>query len=242
MLIGEQSSCTLDFGQAASTQGFLAFCSNNGMSDPLVKALTRLCGGTDRSAKARRQEVADRLGVNEQTLYQIIKGIKLESGRARTVGRHLREKLDAEFPGWFTEDITDTAPPAPDPREELKRSLWIVRQHLTVTKSGIVAGEALRLLALAPDSELVFKNALEVLSPTAGEESPRESGGASPLAHVESQRGTHTSPANPQELGGGDQPEGGEEWNHRGRRIGQSIKPISRTTAAGQKPGKEKAK
>lgn len=81
------------------------------MSDPLVEALTRLCGGTERAAKARRQEVAERLEVNEQTLYQIIKGIKLESGRPRTVGRELREKLDRHFPGWATTD-EEAAPAA----------------------------------------------------------------------------------------------------------------------------------
>lgn len=52
------------------------------------------------SAK-RRQEVADALGVNEQSLYQIVTGHPLASGKPRGVGRQLREKLDSVYPEWL---------------------------------------------------------------------------------------------------------------------------------------------
>lgn len=167
--MGMKSSRKLDCGQASSTKGFLALCSNPGMTDPLVNALTRLCGGTERSAKARRQEVAEILGVNEQTLYQIIKGIKLESGRSRTVGRKLREKLDKHFPDWLTaEDIAaaEAGRNEADPNEELRRALLVIRKRLEQARGdqSIAIGEALRQLALTPDSDRAFDSAADLVS------------------------------------------------------------------------------
>lgn len=66
--------------------------------DPAVLALQNLIATT----KGGRVAVADRLGVNEQTLYQIAAGIKLRSGKPRGVGRQLRELLDQHYPGWLT--------------------------------------------------------------------------------------------------------------------------------------------
>jgi len=65
------------------------------MSYLLVDSLRRLCeaqGGTKALAKV--------LQVHDQSLYQIISGIKLPSGKPRGIGRNLREKLDKHFPGW----------------------------------------------------------------------------------------------------------------------------------------------
>jgi hypothetical protein len=64
--------------------------------DPDVMALRHLVGGS----VARRREIAAVIGCNEQTLYQIVRGIPLQSGRLRGVGRALREQLDRHFPGW----------------------------------------------------------------------------------------------------------------------------------------------
>lgn len=67
------------------------------MTDPLVQALIALCkdestGGRAGVAKATR--------VNPQTIYQIVSGVLLKSGKPRGVGRELAGKLDAAFPGW----------------------------------------------------------------------------------------------------------------------------------------------
>lgn len=66
--------------------------------DDAVRALHLLIGDT----AERRREIAEVIGANEQSLYQIVRGIPLSSGKKRTVGRELREKLDAHFPGWRT--------------------------------------------------------------------------------------------------------------------------------------------
>lgn len=66
------------------------------MEDHLVQALQRLIENTPGGRKA----VADAIRANEQSLYQIVAGVPLSSGRARSVGRRLREKLDNAFPGW----------------------------------------------------------------------------------------------------------------------------------------------
>jgi len=44
--------------------------------------------------------VADEIDVNDQTIWQIINGIKLPSGNPRGVGPRLQSKLDAGYPGW----------------------------------------------------------------------------------------------------------------------------------------------
>lgn len=63
--------------------------------DRLIIALAELC---------RRQgghvQVADRIGVNDQTLYQIVAGIKLPSGQPRGVGPRVQRRLEEHFPGW----------------------------------------------------------------------------------------------------------------------------------------------
>lgn len=47
-----------------------------------------------------RKTVAKLAGSSDQSLYQIIEGVPLKSGRRRTVGRDLQERLSAAFPGW----------------------------------------------------------------------------------------------------------------------------------------------
>lgn len=66
--------------------------------DHYVDALRKLCdthGGFNK--------VAEAAGVNGQTLYQIVAGVKLPSGNSRGVGPNLRKKLTAAFPLWLSE-------------------------------------------------------------------------------------------------------------------------------------------
>lgn len=61
----------------------------------LVESLRRLClraGG--------HRVVADAIGADEQSLQQILKGVKLPSGNAKGVGPTLQRKLDSAYPGW----------------------------------------------------------------------------------------------------------------------------------------------
>lgn len=64
--------------------------------DPFVAALQVLCAQTPGSYKS----VADVIGANDQSLYQIITGVKLPSGNRKGVGPELRKKLTAHYPGW----------------------------------------------------------------------------------------------------------------------------------------------
>jgi len=75
-------------------------------TDRHVDALRRLCEQHGGHAK-----VAEKIGANPQSLYQIIAGIKLPSGNPKGVGPTLRKKLDATFPKWLDEpsDLTPSA-------------------------------------------------------------------------------------------------------------------------------------
>lgn len=66
------------------------------MRDPLTEALERLI-----QREGGREKVADEIQSSEQTLYQIIKGVKdSRTGTPKGVGPSLRKRLDARYPGW----------------------------------------------------------------------------------------------------------------------------------------------
>lgn len=66
------------------------------MRDPLVEALERLI-----QREGGREKVADEIQSSEQTLYQIIKGVKdSRTGTPKGVGPSLRKRLDSRYPGW----------------------------------------------------------------------------------------------------------------------------------------------
>lgn len=69
----------------------------------LIQCLADLCrehGGY--------KAVADKAGVDDQSLYQIISGVKLPSGNPKGVGPTIQRKLDAAYPGWA--DAKTSAP------------------------------------------------------------------------------------------------------------------------------------
>ena len=47
-----------------------------------------------------RHAVAAAIGCNEQTLYQVLRGVKTPKGLERGIGARLQAALDARFPGW----------------------------------------------------------------------------------------------------------------------------------------------
>lgn len=61
----------------------------------LIQSLKRLCDD-----KGGYKAVADKAGVDDQSLYQILSGVKLPSGNAKGVGPTIQRKLDAAYPGW----------------------------------------------------------------------------------------------------------------------------------------------
>ena len=65
-------------------------------ADPLVEALRLLC-----HREGGHNQVADKARVSAENLLQILKGVKLPSGKPRGVGPNLREKLTLTFPTWL---------------------------------------------------------------------------------------------------------------------------------------------
>lgn len=63
--------------------------------DPEVSALIALC---DRMGGFR--QVADAIDANDQSIYQIISGVRLPSGNLKGIGPQIRKKLNERFPGW----------------------------------------------------------------------------------------------------------------------------------------------
>ena len=61
----------------------------------LIESLRLLC-----EREGGRTQVAAAIGSSEQTIWQIIAGIKLPSGEPRGVGASLQKRLDKRYPGW----------------------------------------------------------------------------------------------------------------------------------------------
>lgn len=61
----------------------------------LIQCLTELC-----RENGGYKAVADKAGVDDQSLYQIISGVRLPSGNRKGVGPTIQRKLDEAFPGW----------------------------------------------------------------------------------------------------------------------------------------------
>ena len=73
----------------------------NNSDEAMRKALENLCGGLDNPA--RRKEVAAKLEMNEQGLYQILfRKPDSRTKKPKGVGPKLRAKLDEKFPDWLS--------------------------------------------------------------------------------------------------------------------------------------------
>lgn len=81
--------------------------------DPIVAALERLV-----AREGGRIKVADEIGVNEQSLYQILQRVPhSNTGKPRSVGPSIRRKLSARYPGWMEMDSPTS--PARTPGEHV---------------------------------------------------------------------------------------------------------------------------
>jgi hypothetical protein len=88
----------------------LAQCFNAEVTeDPIVAALRRLC-----EDEGGPSAVAERAGVSQENLKQILSGVRLPSGNPRRVGSRLREKLTSAFPEWLSSVTTLAAAARPD--------------------------------------------------------------------------------------------------------------------------------
>lgn len=72
----------------------------------LIESLRRLC-----EKHGGYKAVADRAELDDQSIYQILSGVRLPSGNPKGVGPTMQRKLDLAFPGW-----SDFTPSATNPR------------------------------------------------------------------------------------------------------------------------------
>lgn len=127
----------------------------NNSDEAMRKALENLCGGLDNPA--RRKEVAAKLGMNEQGLYQILfRKPDSRTGKPKGVGPKLRAKLDEVFPEWLSR--TDVVP--------------LERRHDAVTR------HILQLLASATEEDRFqcFLAVQETLRQQRANKTPKRSG------------------------------------------------------------------
>lgn len=101
MFMMQESSATLHACQAPRYIFSRRSCLNPLMDQEpalvvALRALIDASGGHPTGTKA----IAATIGANWQTLYQIISGIRLESGKPRNVGNNIASRLDASYPGW----------------------------------------------------------------------------------------------------------------------------------------------
>lgn len=63
--------------------------------EKLIESLKELC-----RIEGGYRAVADKAGVDDQSIYQIISGVKLPSGNPKGVGPKIQTALSHSFPGW----------------------------------------------------------------------------------------------------------------------------------------------
>lgn len=136
-------------------------------ADPDVLALRLLLG----NSVSRRREVADALGVNEQTLYQISRGVRMKSGRPRSVGVSLRTKLDQRFPEWRSNagSYAATSHPAPP---TLPAALPVVLDALALAPNRDELRQLLPLL-VDTDAPAYRQRLAELLAPEPAQSKPQ---------------------------------------------------------------------
>lgn len=109
-IMAHQSSDTLDRSSSVSHLQNSSVMLEYGMDDPAVAALRRLV-----EQEGGATVVADAIGANDQTIYQILKGVKLPSGNPKGVGPTIRKRLSARYPGWLGQGWTNQQHPIGGP-------------------------------------------------------------------------------------------------------------------------------
>jgi SOS-response transcriptional repressor LexA len=113
------------------------------MNDEYVEALRRLVNSTE----GGRAAVASAIHGSDQSLYQILEGVPLKSGKPRSVGRNLRERLTRVFPDWLTK---------PESQSPLKQGAHV--------GGGAVALDLSQQTAIVPPTTREWADVLETES------------------------------------------------------------------------------
>lgn len=69
--------------------------------DHLILRLSALCERFAKTALEGRYDVAQKAGLSEQYLYQILTGKPMANGNKRSLGKQARRKLSDAFPDWL---------------------------------------------------------------------------------------------------------------------------------------------
>lgn len=123
------------------------------MIDPNTKALKRLC----ESQKGGYKAVALKIGAHPMTLYQVIKGIRHTSGRVRSLGSDIKDRLTKAYPGW-RRDADSGNLPAAVLVDDLARILMKVPEGKRGEMERLLAN-----LAQAPDSAILLRTLVRSL-------------------------------------------------------------------------------
>lgn len=108
---------------------------DNLVMDYQIEAFKRLC---DREGGYKA--VAEKIGANPQTLYQVYAGIAHPSGTPRGIGPQIRKKLTEVFPDWLLL-VTDNVRPATT-RGRVPVISWVAAGNLGEITDMYQPGEA----------------------------------------------------------------------------------------------------
>ena len=123
------------------------------MTDPNTKALKRLCESVPGGYRA----VAASIKSHPMTIYQVIKGIKHTSGRVRSLGPEIKERLTKKYPDWLSNPGTSDLPVSLVV-EHLARILMKVPDANRPEMERLLAS-----LARAPDSSILLRTLVSQL-------------------------------------------------------------------------------
>lgn len=153
----------------------------------------------DTKAVERAEKDEGEKGVSLQALDDLAAGLKVRAWQLLVPG------FDRDEPPQLSTE--------PRPQIDLASALRVVQQSLMELSDEMAdrAGEALRLLALRPDSEKGFANALDALNPTHGQDLPLRSVVESEVATPVRYDTNQTSPASPRISGA--LIEGDKQWH-----------------------------
>ncbi len=96
------TECVKPFARASSS--VLLDIAQMSLREHLIESLRHLC-----QREGGHKAVADRAGLDDQSIYQILTGVKLPSGNAKGVGPTMQRKLDAAFPGWAASAVAPSS-------------------------------------------------------------------------------------------------------------------------------------
>lgn len=135
--------------------------------DHLISALRALCGRFSKDPLDGRYEVANKAGLSEQYLYQILANKPMANGERRSVGKIARGKLTRAFPNWL-----EQAQPTEDKYIHIPRlSLQVAAgngvepEHVEVQSTLAFQRQWLAKKGLNPDHLEVYEASGDSMSP-----------------------------------------------------------------------------